>query len=378
MARKNKLKKTKYSNIYEVEMNTAEIHYIAKFIHKGTRYPEKNLTEKYGVNTAKQAFDKLNEIRIELSRGNNVFAEGTSKIDDLVKKYLNTRSEDYRKNCLAHYNAHIRTTIGHLYIDKVTKQHLESIKRQMEEKGLATSTIKKAKVLLSPIFKTAYQDEVTNRNILDNFTFGSDRAKLPLSERLNESLLDGIRKIYKTALNEPDDYASLFLTSIMCARRLGEITEIEFRDIKDGVVNVRAITTKTYKKKIQEGKCHEESIVERYPLPQEVLNRITQESENPKEKVFKHYKRTYMDKYKDFIDLRCKLDLTESGKEVPIRSHDNRNFIMSIQGRESGIDNVGMICLSHSDISNMNQRYASIELDEIKEIYNSYWKKLRN
>ena len=65
------------------------------------------------------------------------------------------------------------------------------------------------------------------------------------------------------------------------------------------------------------------------------------------------------------INKDCELKLKLLAKEYPIRSHDNRNFIMNIQGRESGRDTVGMICLSHSDSSNINQRYNSIKLDEL-------------
>ena len=46
--------------------------------------------------------------------------------------------------------------------------------------------------------------------------------------------------------------------------------------------------------------------------------------------------------------------------------------------KEYGIDFVGMACLSHRNKkANINARYHSIEFDDIKEVYENYWEKLR-
>ncbi len=354
-------------------MDNGTINYITKFTHKGNRYPEKNLTDLYGATTAKKAFEKLCEIRIELSKGNDVFSKNSKKLDYLVTNYLDSRSESYRKNNSYFYKKYISPVIGHLHIDKVTKAHISKIKNNLEKQNLAPSTVRNLKVILNPVFRDAYNDEIINRNILDSFTFSKGNGKPDLTDRLDEPLLDAIRKIYKQAVLRNDDYSLMFLVSIMCTRRFGEILEIQHRDIKDGIVNVRATTTKTYKDKAP----HPDSTVERYPLPSEVIDKLNLK-ENSKEKVFTHDYRTYLDKYAEMIKNDCNLKLKPLAEDFPIRSHDNRNFIMSIQGRDSGRDNVGILCLSHSDSSNMNQLYTSIELDEIIDVYNKYWKKLRN
>ena len=67
MPRKNKLKLTKYPNIYELEMADGTINYIAKFIHNGKRHPEKNLTKSEGKTSAKAAFQHLTYWRNQLS-----------------------------------------------------------------------------------------------------------------------------------------------------------------------------------------------------------------------------------------------------------------------------------------------------------------------
>lgn len=370
MARKNTPKKTRYSNIYELEMSNGEIHYIANFSHNRKRYPDKNLTNLYGVRTAKKAFAKLIEIRTLLSEGVDVFSNKSKTINYLVDEYLDKCEPDYRKNATATYNAHIKNIIGELKIDKVTKEHLIQIRTAMEKAGLSPSTIKKPKIILSPIFKEAFSDGVIRKNILSSLKFGGDRPKPELVDRIDEPLIDAIRKIYNTTVNyTDDDYKIVMLISIMCTRRLGEIIQIKYEDIYDGVVHVRASTTKTYKN------LHPNAVAEKFPLPKEVTDLIEADGNG---QIAKFKTRSYMDRYKKMIINDCDLKFKPLAKEYPVRSHDNRNFIMSIQKKKFGKDLVGAACLSHSSrSSNMNDRYDSLEFDDIKEVYEDYWNKLR-
>lgn len=368
MARKNKLKNTKYSSIKELDMADSSKNYIAIFSYNGTRYGERNLTKLFGVRTAKQAFEKLQEIKSELSKGIDVFGTKSEKVDDLVYKYLETRTDNYKKTSTFSYNKHIKPVIGHLMINKVTKSHLLTIKSNMENLGLSPATLKKVKTILTPVFKEAFNDEVIKRNVLEQVTMGGSTVKPALTDRIDEPLLEAIKKIYKSALKQDDDYNVMFLISIMCARRAGEILQLRYEDIKDGIVHVRAATTKTYKGD------HPDVVVEKYPLPKEVLEIIETGSGN----VFKHYKRTYSDKYAEMIDLGTNLKLKPLAKEYPIRSHDNRNFIISLQSKKFGRDFVGTACLSHTNkIADINARYQSIEFDDVVEVFEDYWEKLR-
>lgn len=368
MARKNELKKTKYIGINELEMADGSKNYVAIFSHNGTRYGERNLTKLFGANSAKQAFERLQEIKIELSKGIDVFGIKSEKMDDLVYKYLEKTSENYKKVSTFAYNKHIKPVIGHLFINKVTKKDINEIKMNMENLKLSKATIKKVKTILTPVFKEALNDEVIRKNVLEQVSMGGNTVKPALTDRLNEPLIDAIRKIYKSALKQQDDYNVMFLISIMCARRAGEILQLKYEDINDGIVHVRAGTTKTYKNE------NPLITVEKYPLPKEVLEIIGIGTGN----VFKHNKRTYSDKYAQMIDLDTQLKLKPLAKDYPIRSHDNRNFIISLQSKEFGIDFVGTACLSHTNKkANINARYHSIEFDDIKEVFENYWEKLR-
>lgn len=368
MARKHQLKKTKYTGIKELDMADGSKNYIAIFSHNGTRYGERNLTKLFGVRSAKQAFEQLQEIKSELSKGIDVFGTKSEKVDDLVFEYLSKKDDGYRKTSEWTYKKHIQPVIGHLYINKVTKDHLEKIKSNMEQLKLAKSTIKKVRTILHPIFQEAYQNEVVRRNVVEQVSMGGDTVKPELTDRISEPLIDAIRKIYNSAKLQTNDYNAMFLISIMCARRFGEILQLKYEDIIDGIVHARAGTTKTFKD------MEPEAVAEKYPLPKEVLDLIGTGTGQ----VFKFYSRTYADKYAEMIDLGTKLKLKPLAEKYPIRSHDNRNFLLSLQSKKFGIDFVGTACLSHTNKkADINARYHSIEFDDVVEVFEDYWEKLR-
>jgi integrase len=368
MARKNSLQPTKYQCIKELTMADGSKNYIAVFNYLGTRYGEKNLSKLFGAKTAKSASEILHKIKTDLSNGIDVFGTKSEKVDSLVYANLKNKAESYRSRSTFAYNKHAKPIIGHLMISKVTKGHLTKIRENMEALGLSQSTIKTVKTILTPIFKEAHSDLIIKKNVLEQVKMGRKTFKPPLTDRVGEPLIDAIRKIYQSALKYEKDYSSMFLISIMCARRIGEIRQLKYEDIEDGIVNVRAGTTKTYKE------LHPESTVERYPLPKEVLDIIGTGKGN----IFTHYKRTYSDKYAKMIDLHTKLKLKPLSKEYPIRSHDNRNFLISLQSKKYGRDFVGTVCLSHSNKqADMNALYFSAEFQDVVEVFEDYWEKLR-
>jgi len=369
MPRTNKLKKTNKKNIYEIEMADGSKHFIARFSHNGIRYSDKNLTKLFGSKTVTSAFNRLQEIRNLLSEGKDPFSSKSDKVDELVYAYLDTRSDSYKTANTFFYNKHIKPIIGHLLISKVTKEHFLKIKKNMEALGLASSTIKKVRTILFPIFEEAYNNEVIPRNTIKSVQMGVHGTKPKLTDRIEEPLTSAIRKIYKAALKEEDDYNIFFLISIMCARRFGEIAELEYEDIKDGVVRVRAGTTKTYKK------LHPGMIAEKYPLPIEIQNLI----QDGTGRLFKHWHRTYMDRYATMMKEKVNLKLRALAEDFPIRSHDNRNFIQSLLSKKYGIDYVGAACLSHKEEkSNVNALYTSLEYEDRLELYETYWEILRD
>jgi hypothetical protein len=118
MARKNKLEKTGKTGIKKLLMADGTYNFIAILSHNGTRYGEKNLTKLFGTSTITQAVERLAIIKVELSKGIDVFSIKSDKIDYLVTEYLNSRKKDYRKNSTATYNKHIKPIIPNYAIAK--------------------------------------------------------------------------------------------------------------------------------------------------------------------------------------------------------------------------------------------------------------------
>lgn len=372
MARKNKLVATKYKGVKEVINLHGTKEYIVSFSYKGFRINEKNFTKLFNCKTAKQAYERIIIVKEQISNGDDPLSTTTNKIEDLVLDYLSTRNEDYRKNSTHTYNKWIKPVIGNKFIERVTESDLIKIRTNMEKEGLSQSTIKKIRNILSPIFKMAHIKGVIKINVLLLVPMGRHEMKPRLEQRLNGTLKENIQKIFKAILvlkedKNDEEYKAIFLISLMCTRRLGEILEITYEDIIDGVVHVRGITTKTYKNE-------NENIVERYPLPREVLNIIGKGTG----KIFTHRGRSCMDKYAKMIDEECNLEVKELGKKYPIRTHDNRHFITSLCSEKFGRDNVGSLALSHRDKSNINDIYLTVEYARVEKLFKYYWRLLRS
>ena len=372
MARKNKLIATKYRGVKEILNIHGAKEYIVSFSYKGFRINEKNFTKLFQCVTARQAFDRIAIVKEQINNGDDPLTTTTNKIEDLVLKNLEEKNEGFRKNSTATYNKWIKPVIGKKYIERVTEDDLIKIKTNMEKLGRSKSTIKKIRTILSPIFKKAHNRGIIKRNVLLEVPMGGHETKPRLEERLHGTIKDNIQKIFKEILvlkedKNDEEYKAIFLISLMCTRRLSEILAIKYEDIIDGVVNVRGNTTKTFKDLGNK-------VAERYPLPKEVLKIIGK----GKGDVFKHRVRSCLDKYKDMIDNKCNLELKELGKDFPIRTHDNRHFIMSLCAEEFGSSNVGQLALSHRSKNDINDIYLSIEYARVEKLFKYYWKLLRS
>lgn len=367
MARKNKLIATSFKGVKEVTNMNGTKDYIVTFNYKGTRFGEKNFTKLFNCTSPRAASEYMIIVKKNIDEGKNPFDTKTNTIDNLVTEYIKDKSEKAKLVDMYNYKNHVKKVIGHKFIERVTEDDLKTIRNNMKTLGLKESTIKKVKNLLSPIFNKAVAQGIITANIPKLVPMGKEQVKPRLVQRLNGSLKKNIRIIYRQTLQEEDiNMRAMFLISVMCARRFNEILCIEYEDIIDGVVNVRGITTKTFK-------SQSEKVVERYPLPDEVLNIIGE----GKGKVFRYDYQKYQKRYAKMIDEKCKLELKEVGKEYKIRSHDNRHFIMSIASEKHGSKDVGTLALSHRSINSINDIYLSFEYKRVKKLFNWYWKKLR-
>jgi hypothetical protein len=66
--------------ISEKKLKNGEIAIYVRFKYQGKNYPVKNFTKLFGCKTPTQAKDKLNEVKLEINKGNDPF---NSKTKDL-------------------------------------------------------------------------------------------------------------------------------------------------------------------------------------------------------------------------------------------------------------------------------------------------------
>jgi len=210
MSRKHEKIKTKYLNIYEIDDTGGQKNYIANFNYQGKRYGDRNLTKLFGVKTALQAFNKLHEIKVLISSGENPFLDDSLKVDDLITRYFSQlKSENSRSKYVEiHsyvYSKHIKPIIGHLFIDKVTPEHINRIIHNMRTQSLSSASIRKVKTILNPIFQEAFLNENIKRNILNLAKFvkkgsgiSAKGSKEILTQRLEEPLENAVKKLFQS------------------------------------------------------------------------------------------------------------------------------------------------------------------------------------
>lgn len=374
VARINDKKKTKYNNIYEIETAEGQKNYIANFSHLGKRYGDRNFTKLFGSKTSHQAYQKLVEIKVSIAAGNNPFINTSLKMNDLMKKYFEqlqskkTNSKYVEINTYV-YEKHVKPVIGHLFIDKVTVDHIDKIIFAMHNAGMSSASIRKVKTILNPIFQEAFLKEDIKRNILNLAKFGKKgtafevkSSKDELTHRIAEPLEEVAKKLYRAALNvENTHYRAACLLSIMCARRIGEIRQLNYEDInfERNVIRARREVTKT-------------SVQEFYPLPIEVKNILLG---HPKKtgKIFSFWDTTFYDNYKRNVVSKSGVLLAPYAK---ITSHDNRNLFLSIGRKKFAYELVDR-ALSHKN-NTIAEIYTAYEANELTNVYDAYWEMLRS
>jgi len=373
LARHNKPVKTKYKSVFSVEMDNGNVNYIVRFSYKRTRYADRNFTKLYGCKSAKSASEKLIIVKGLINDGKDPFKQTMDTVDKLAYALIEKKVPKQGKILKYSYDKWSKDTIGHLKISLVTVEHIEKIRKKMIQEDMSPSTIKKQRDFLSSVFERAFLAGKIERNIIKLVeNMGYNVGKPKLTQRVKEPLIEVIRKIYRQALEYDLEYRAFMLISVMNARRAGEIYLLEWDDIESKTINVRAETTKTFKK------AHIGTVVEKYPLSKETREALEYlKNKSTSDRIFTLPYRNYQDSYRDMIESIKDIKYKKLATNYPIRSHENRNFIISICSAKFGETLVGSATLSHSDKSNMNSLYNNTPYEFVEKIFKYYWKKLR-
>ncbi len=376
MARKNNFKKTKYANVFSLEKPNGKKDYYVNFMLNGITYQKKNLTKLFDSTTAKQASEKLEEIKSELRNGKDPFtSSGGDTVKDIVladiakKKPLNDKKDNshYKRSLELFYNNHIHPIIGHLRLDKVKREHALKILGNLE--GNTKSFKLTLNVLMFKIFEKEFRDGNIKSNPFYELDYGSHKPKASFDIRFNEPMESVAKRLYQTALSYRASHRLLLLMNIMTVRRIGELHQMRFSHINqysDGSWYVIATEdiTKT-------------GIEEKYPLPSEVVELLPENVLDPEFEDEQLFSFAYSGMFKHAANLVTQADiqLNNGHKFTP---HDNRYLFLSILA-SLGVDtDLADRCLSHNHKKEIKQIYLDTPYSKRKSIFEQWWEFLRN
>ncbi len=376
--RKKDLVKTKYSGIYSYEVGVKKYHFYAHFMLDGTRYQYKNLTKlDSNVTTGKKADDKLDEIKSLLRKGEDPFDKNISKetikdiILDLIEKkkpkYKEKSNDPYRRNLKLFFLKYVDPVIGHLKFQKVTDKHVDKILKSIDHLSKGRKLF--LHILMFHEFENRFRARKIDYNPFFDIDYGQDKTKPSLDIRLNESLESVIKKLYKTTLELKTNQKLLFLISIMCARRVGEIHQLKFKNIKKSKEGLYYVSA--------EPEITKTGIYEKYPIPKEVIKLLpleVLEEEYEETPLFNFCRNTIYTHYPKLL-RETKISFNN---DYSLSTHDHRRIFISLMVKKGFDSDMLDQCLSHKNKQDIKDIYMEVGFEKRTEIFNKYWKLIRS
>lgn len=373
MARKYDFEKTKYPGIYSLKTVNGLTEYYANFMLLGKSYQKRNLTKMFGDTTAKQAKDRLEEIKSEIRKGNEPFSNsGSNKVKDIVLKSIEDKKtkegSKYKKNLTSFYNLYIDKHIGKLKMENVKESDVQKILNSIE--GHSKSHKLNLRVLMYQLFEDYFRAGKITTNPFYKLDYGKDTGKANFDTRLNEPMEDVAKKLYKTIFELTGPHRLLFLFSIMMVRRIGEVHKLKFGHIKqDNNGEWYVIATPDITKT---------EITEKYPLPTEIIEVLPSEvleEEYENENLFSF---CYSGIFKKWNEMAKKADI-KLHKGHSFTSHDNRHLFLSILSTSLGVSmDLADRCISHNEQDKTGDIYFQVPYPKRKEVFEKWWDFLRN
>lgn len=357
--RKNELKKTSKPNIYQIDALSGRTEYIVRFSYLGKTYGQRNFTKLFGCTTLKQTEEMFNNVKAELSKGNNPFLKKhTINLDTLWEDYKENLKGNHLYILNGYYEKHIQPLIGKVDIDEVEEKHIYRILNgTLKESG--SSNRMKLRTILNPIFKKAIKKGYIKTSPLEFIKFEKPANREELSSIVAEDYKSVTKKLYKSVLeieNIEDRLASLF--GLMTARRRNEILQYKHSDIIDGKLFVPKEYTKSNRS-------------DEFPLSKEMLElieQLPQERDNlftiPLNRITKMFGRAVE---------KSNLKLTKDGK---FTFHQTRHLFQSIMIKETNNPPLVDRCISHTQ-NNVMSIYLSFQYENRKEVFKKYWEIMR-
>lgn len=359
------------SGISIKKMKNGEEAIMVRFKYLGKIYPVKNFTKLFGCKTPTQAKDKLNEVKLEISKGNDPFNAKTKDLNYYFEEMYkhNVKNKLWRVDTTArgyknYFNKYIRQQLGWKKLSKITYADLDNILKQLSHtKGTQHNMLKK---IMNPIFKEALRRGEVNSNPAELLKRIKEDKKERVTKRTMETSLSMAQKLYKaislykpkqTLKNELNAYLYLLL---MTAHRYGELLKLTTDDIyldKDLIISPSHIT-----------KTNEEYY---FPIPNECKEYFNSIGDG---KLFPNLRYTSV---ADYFKKLVALSEIEFFKNKTLTPHDTRSLLMNTMIRDCGVDSrLADYCLEHNP-EGVIAHYLDFHYDDKKMAFEKYWEKLR-
>ncbi len=361
-----------YAGIKTKTMNDGSKNIYVQFKYLSKRYPEKNFTKLFGCKTEKQAFEKLQEIKLEISKGKDPFISTKDTLNDLYddRKAVNLKNRSWKPRTVESYdyfyNRYIRKTIGHKRLSKIIYEDLRKL-YDVEMAHVENSTKNQFKRIVRPIFT----EEIKKGNIHTNIIDSIETYKMPIKERLelrtDEKNIDIVKKLYKAiyqyealAKNQKEEFKSFLMLVVMTAHRHGELRQLK---IEDCYINKKIfIAPKTITKTKEDY---------RFPIPDEIIPYLKTIKSGL---IFPTLKKGSVDM---LFQRLLKLANIETFNGKRISPHDLRSLLLTIMIRDLKIDSVlADTCLNHKQ-RGVIKHYLSFTYEDVEDAYMRYWDYIR-
>lgn len=364
-----------YDGITTKTMSDGSKNIFVRFKYLSKIYPVKNFTKIFGCKTEKQAFERLQEVKIDISKNKDPFTLTSDTLNNLFDEMVKTnmangkwREGTYQTNTYF-YSKYIRHKIGWKKISKITFEDLIDI-YEKDMKDIKPYT----RLMLRKTLKPVFQREIDKGNLFDNLPMklkiipGAVKEKEHLEHRTEENYIDIVRKVYRAIpfysgykTNQKEEIRVYLMLIILTAHRHGELRQLKKEDfyLDKGYIISPASITKTKKDY-------------RFPFPEEVVDYVNRIK--PNELVFPTIKRGSVDDI--FQRLLALTDITVfNGKRITL--HDFRRFQLMIMIQNLKIDSaLADICLNHKRTDTM-VHYESFVYKDVEDAYKRYWAYVR-
>lgn len=181
-------------------------------LRKREKEIQKDLADSIDETAAKMSLNQLFELYLSLKDKEN---------------FLNSTRNDY----LGLWNNHIRNTeLGNAQIKNIKTSHIKRFYKELKDKGLSNSTIKKFNTMLGPSFELALDDDMIRKNPVKKECMkkykGDKNQREALTQDEQKRLLNFVENnnIYKI-------YAPMLRYMLGTGCRIGEVIGITWDDI---------------------------------------------------------------------------------------------------------------------------------------------------